>query len=170
MLCVLPRQWGASHFTPSVAAQFAARRKLLFPQRLFPRLTHTVSLIISSLKIIVKLAFALKIKVVPHRFLAEGITISAGFVTYFPIIVEFDLFLDTKRPNVSDKDFAGGYLALVNRCTAYVKVHMVGATRQRQRGEEEEARSGAGRLGGVDPPRLLLPPPPPPPPLVGLVA
>lgn len=36
--------------------------------------------------------------------------------------------------------------------------------------EEEEARSGAGRLGGVDPPRLLLPPPPPPPPLVGLVA
>ena len=134
MLCVLPRQWGASHFTPSVAAQFAARRKLLFPQRLFPRLTHTVSLIISSLKIIVKLAFALKIKVVPHRFLAEGITISAGFVTYFPIIVEFDLFLDTKRPNVSDKDFAGGYLALVNRCTAYVKVHMVGATRQRLRG------------------------------------
>lgn len=130
-----------SHFTPSAAAQFVAWGKLLFPQRLFPRLAHTVSLGISSLEIIIKLAFALKIEVVSHRFLAEGFTISAGFVTYFPVAVEFDLFLDAKRPNVSDKDFVGRYLALVNRLTAYVKVHVVGTTRQRQRG-------GGGGRGG----------------------
>lgn len=154
MLCVLLRQSGVgegrSHFTPSATAQFVAWGKLLFPQRLFPRLTHTVSLGISSLEIIIKLAFALKIEVVSHRFLAEGVAISAGFLTYFPVAVELDLFLDTKRPNVSDKDFAGRYLALVNRRTAYVKVHVVGTTGQRQRGGRGRGRGGWGgwRRGG----------------------
>lgn len=146
MLCVLP--WapgGLSHLTPSAAAQFVAGGKLLFPQRLFPRLIRMVFLIISSLKIIVKLAFALKIKVISHRFLAKGFAISAGLLTYFPIAVEFGLFLGTERPNVSDKDFIGRYLALVNRCTAYIEVHVVGAARQGQRGG---GRGGGGGGGG----------------------
>lgn len=143
--CVPVPAGGRSHLTSLAAAQFVARGKLLLPQRLFPRLTHVVFLVISGLKIIIKLAFALKIKVVPKRFSAEGNTVSVAVVTYFPI-TGFGLFLDTKGPNISDKDLTGRYLAiaLVNRCTAYIKVHMVGATSQWQRG-----RGGRGGWGGA---------------------
>lgn len=134
---------GQSHLAPFAAAQFIAWGKLLFPQRLFPRLTHVVFLIISSLKIIIKLAFALEIKATSQRF--SAVTVSAGVMTYFPI-AEFGPFLDTKRPNASDEDLIGGYLAvaLVNRCSAYVEVHVVGATRQRGRG----GGGGGGGWGG----------------------
>lgn len=134
MLCVLPRACGGqSHLTSAAAAQFVARGELLFPHRLLPGLIHMVFLIIASLKIIIKLTFALKIKVISHRFLAEGIAVSAGWLTH-SCIVESGLFLDTERPNVSDKNFIGRYLALMNRCTTYIKVHVVGTSRQGQRG------------------------------------
>lgn len=71
---------------PFAAAQFVAWRGLLSPQGLFPGLADAVLLIIAGLKIIVKLAFALKREVVPHRSVAEGAAGPVSVIVGFLII------------------------------------------------------------------------------------
>lgn len=69
---------------PFAAAQFVAWGGLLSPQGLLPGLADAVLLIVASLEIIIKLAFALKRQVVSHRFVAEGaagpVSVIVGFL------------------------------------------------------------------------------------------